>query len=128
MFVEAVAVARVVRTVHAIGVNLARSNAFDPYMPDVARPVVHRVECHRLVWKSIVKVHKEKEAHCRGAAAEDGKLGPVVVEMDTQGQGITRICPKRPGAPPRQWPIMLALFHSHPICSRGRPGRTYRIF
>jgi hypothetical protein len=53
-------------------------------MPDVARPVVHRVEYHRLVGKGIVKVLKEEEAYCRGAAAEDGKLRSVVVEMDAQ--------------------------------------------
>ena len=59
MLVEALSLARVIGAVHAIGIELARGGALDPDMPDVARPVVGRVEFDRLIGKSLEAPQRE---------------------------------------------------------------------
>jgi hypothetical protein len=91
VLVETLAFLGSVRAIHSVAVALSGTNPFHPHVPDVTRPIEGRVELDRLEREDVVGRGEKEKAYRAGAAAENGKLGAIIVEVNPQRERITGI-------------------------------------
>src|SRR5579864_3117906 len=74
MWVEAMAFFRLIRSFDAITVELTRGNTPHPQMPDVARPMTHRIEVNDSGRRRIVRILIELQTNRGCVTAKQNKI------------------------------------------------------
>ena len=85
MAIEALPLFRLVRTLNPESVTLAVRNPFDPYMPDVPRPVSLGVKSDARRRGLVVGVIEQLQPDPGGMSAEEGEVGATLTVMCSEG-------------------------------------------
>ena len=83
MWIEAMALFGLIRTLDAITVELTCGNASHPHMPDVAGPMTHWIQINDLRRRRVASISIELEANTGRVTAEQNEINSVSVLMCT---------------------------------------------